>query len=249
MPAGSTSLHTGTLDDLRGVRVVVLAMDPADGGPPADALTSTMERLDEIASDAVVLVAGDPVDAATCIVSRATERPAERVFGLGTCGETLELRRCISDHYEVAEESVYAYVIGHHGGKAVPVWSSVMIGSHPIVRGRVAGRRFNRKAMWSAFDRGCDRAGGPVNDKKCRDVFERTVSLCVGAVLHDQRRVLPVTAPVDGPFDVRGVCLSLPTIIGREGVHGRILPDLTDDEIEAFRDAANAVQWTEEIRV
>jgi L-lactate dehydrogenase len=223
--------------------MVVLAMDSAgDGTPPADALVSIMERLDEIASDAVVLVAGDPVDASTCIVSRATERPADRVFGLGTCGETLELRRCISEHYEVAEESVYAYVIGHHGDKAVPVWSSVMIGGHPIVRGRVAGRRFNRTAMWSAFDRGCDRAGGSVDDQKCRDVFERTVSLCVGAVLHDQRRVLPVTAPVDGPFDVRGVCLSLPTIIGRKGVHGRILPHLSDDEIEAFRDAAHIVQ-------
>ncbi|PEN15134.1 hypothetical protein CRI94_02275 [Longibacter salinarum] len=242
-PVGASSLHSGIVEDLSDARVVVIAMEPVeDPSQEIESLRELVAKLDNVAPDAVIIVAGKPVDESTCAIIQATERPRERVFGIGTCMETMELRRRVSKHYEVDESSVYAMVIGHHGGAAVPVWSHVLIGAHPIVRGHVVGKPFDRKAMWDAFDRGCDRAAHPVDDKRTRRGFEQCVADCVRSVVRDERRVLPVSARVDGPFDVRGVCLALPTIVGRNGCHGRVLPDLAPDEVEAFRAAAATVR-------
>jgi L-lactate dehydrogenase len=241
-PVGATSLHVGGVDDLARVRLVVLALedgdDPADD---ADAITQTMHQLDRVAPNAVVLVVGESSNCGTCYALRATTRPGHKVFGLGTCEETVELRRRVSEHHDVSTESVYALVIGHHGDAAVPVWSQVLIGGHPIVRGRVNGCSFDREAMWGAFHKTCDRATAPIDTERRRAVLGRCIGDCVQAVLLDRRAVMPVAARVDGPFGVRGVCLALPTIIGKRGVEGRILPELSPDEEDAFRRAAQAV--------
>jgi len=239
-PVGASSLRAGTMEELSGVRVVVMAMEPLDDFTDTLARIASVTRtLDDVAPEAVIIVAGEPIDEGTCAVIRATSRDASRVFGLGTCAETRELRCRVSDHYDVDPSAVYALVIGHHGGGAVPVWSHVLIGAHPIIRGQVAGKSFDREAMWDAFTRGCERAAKPVGDCSERNTFEQCLSECVRSVVRDERRVLPVSARVDGPFDVRDVCLALPTIIGRDGCHGRVLPDLADDEIRAFQNAAS----------
>jgi len=199
-----------------------------------------MQDLDRVAPDAVIIVACDAAGCATERVLRASTRLTTRIFGLGTCEETADLRQRVSSHYGVSDASVYALVVGGRGEAAVPVWSHVLIGGHPIIRGRVNGRTFDREAMWDAFYRSCDRATAPIADVRKRDTFERCVEDCVRAVLDDSRAVLPVSTLVDGPFDVRKACLALPCIIGKDGIHGRVLPDLSPDEEEAFRHAANA---------
>lgn len=241
-PAGVTSLHVGDMDGLAPARLVVLALeDGEDSDAYANAVTQTMHELDRVAPDAVVVVVGESSNCGTCHALRATSRPEHKVFGLGTCEETAELRRRVSEHYQVSTDSVYALVIGHHGDAAVPIWSQVLIGGHPIIRGRVSGRSFDRDAMWGAFRKTCDRATAPIHTERRRAVFGRCIGDCVQAVLLDRRAVMPVAARVDGPFGVRGVCLALPTIIGKRGVEGRILPELSPNEEDDFRRAAAAI--------
>ena len=242
MPAGTTSLRVGEMKDLEAARVIVLALEDSSGPAAyAEDILQTMQELDHHAPDAVVVVVGESSNYGTCHALRATTRPDHKLFGLGTCEETDELRRRVSDHYDVSPDSVYALVIGHHEEAAVPVWSQALIGGHPIIRGTVNGRSFDRDAMWGAFQKTCDHATASMHNERRRAVFGRCIGDCVQAVLQDRRAVMPVAARVDGPFGVRGVCLALPTIIGTRGIEGRVLPELSDDEEDAFRKAAIAV--------
>lgn len=250
-PAGATSLRVGEMKEVDAARVIVLALEDGDGPAAyAEAILQTMQDLDHHAPDAVVVVVGESSNCGTCHALRATTRPDHKVFGLGTCEETHELRRRVSEHYDVSPDSVYALVIGHHDEAAVPVWSQVLIGAHPIIRGKVNGRSFDRDAMWGAFRKTCDRATAPMHNERRRAVFGQCIGDCVQAVLQDRRTVMPLAARVDGPFGVRGVCLALPTIIGKHGIEGRILPELSDNEEDAFRKAAVAVgQRTVEVEM
>lgn len=238
-PTGATSLHAGEIENLSGTQAVVLALEESEGAP-AVSIERIMKELDRVAPDAVVIVACEATGCATARVLGASARSDTRIFGLGTCEETADLRRRVSSHYDVSDASVYALVVGGRGKAAVPVWSHVLIGGHPIIRGQVNGRTFDREAMWDAFYRSCDHATAPIEDGRKRDTFERCVGDCVRAVLEDTRAVLPVSTLVDGPFDVRKACLALPCIIGKDGIHGRVLPDLSPDEEDAFRQSANA---------
>jgi L-lactate dehydrogenase len=87
----------------------------------------------QAAPDAILLIATNPVDVMTFAAQRISGLPPERVIGSGTILDTARLRSLLGDHLGIAPTSVHAYVLGEHGDSEVPVWSSAMAGSVPIV--------------------------------------------------------------------------------------------------------------------
>ena len=241
-PYGQTSLRVGSWVDLENTAAIVIALD-TEGNPAerASLLRQVVRSLDSEAPDAVLIVATEPVDVLTTVAARASSRPVERVFGTGTCAESLEVQERIARHYGVSQASVYATVVGHHGGGAVPLWNRVLIGGHQIVRGTVLGKCFDRESMWDAFERGCASASEASGDSDTR-TYETCLLQCLRAVMDDERDVLPVSTLMTGEFGLRDVALALPCVVGAKGVHGRILPDFSTEEEDAFRNAAQQVE-------
>ncbi|OHB73688.1 MAG: hypothetical protein A2V70_07865 [Planctomycetes bacterium RBG_13_63_9] len=62
------------------------------------------------------------------------------------------------------------------------------------------------------------------------------------SILRDENSVLTVSTRIDGEYGIRGVCLSLPTVLGRGGVDRLICPDLRDAEQAALRSSAEAIK-------
>lgn len=241
-PYGQTCLRVGSWVDLEQAKAIVIALDDdIELGERVSLLRQVVHALDNEAPEAVLIVATEPVDVLTTVAARTSNRPTERVFGTGTCAESLEVQERIARHYGVSKASVYAMVVGHHGGAAVPLWNRVLIGGHQIVRGSVLGKSFDRESMWTAFERGCASAEKTSGDCEAR-TFETCLLQCLQAVTDDERRVLPVSTLMTGEFGLRDVALALPCVVGARGVHGNILPDLSQTEEEAFRNAAKEVE-------
>jgi L-lactate dehydrogenase len=240
-PYGQTSLRVGSWVDLENTAAIVIALDrEGTSAERASLLRQVVRSLDSEAPDAVLIVATEPVDVLTTIAARTSRRPPERVFGTGTCAESVEVQRRIANHYDVSQASVYAMVVGHHGGAAVPLWNRVLIGGHQIIRGTVLGKSFDRESMWDAFERGCASASEVSGDSEAR-TFETCLVRCLQAVTADQRDVLPVSTLLTGEIGLRDVALALPCVVGSGGVRGRIMPDFSNEEETAFRKAADEV--------
>ncbi len=206
---------------------------------------------------AVLLVASNPVDVMTHLASAYATRagvPSAKVLGSGTTLDTARFRSLLGRRLGVDAQHVHAYVLGEHGDSEVFNWSQVSVGGMPL----------------SAFPlpEGCDKLGererAGIEDQvrgAANRIIEGKKATYYGigsalariaeTILYDQRYILTVCAPVSpGPCgrseagleELEGVTLSLPRLVGGQGVLQTMEPSLDAAEREALRAGARILR-------
>jgi L-lactate dehydrogenase len=197
----------------------------------------------EIAPAAVVLVVTNPVDVATFVAQEVSGAPRERVFGSGTVLDTSRLRHLLAQRLGVAVPSVHATVVGEHGDSEIVLWSSASIGGVPL-RGVVgpAGASFGpaeRAAMLAEV------RGAAYQIIEGKGATSLAIGLATARILEsvvtDERAVLPVSVRTS-VAEVGDVCLSLPSIVGRDGVVATLDTPMSDEEQAGIRASAAAIR-------
>lgn len=200
-------------------------------------------QLDEHAPEAILVIATNPVDVLTYLSQEMSTRPSERIIGTGTLLDTARFRALLGQHYGVDPRSVHAYILGEHGDTEVPIWSNATIGGQHIQGRTVLGREWNPDTMQSLFEQARDAAYEIIDRKGYTDsAIGVVIARIVRAVIEDQKNVLPVSVRPQGAYGIRDVCLSTPCVVGNEGVEKHVVPDLSEDEGEALRASAEALQ-------
>ena len=183
-------------------------------------------RIAAAAPDAILLVVTDPPDALADVARRLA--PRSRVLGTGTFLDTLRFRFHLGSRLHVDPRAVEAHVIGEHGTSQVFVWSGARVGGTPIVPSLV------KAPEAQAFREQVEKEVRYANI----DIIEGTgasqlgigvaVARIVEMILRDERAVIPI-----GSYQERfGVTLSLPSVVGRNGVES-VMPLALDHEEEA----------------
>jgi len=194
-----------------------------------------------LSREAIVLVVSNPVDILTYLAADRLPLPASQVLGLGTQLDTIRFRSLIAQQLDVAPTQVTALVLGEHGDSMVPIWSSAAIGGLPLEKfpgfsPRVAEEVFQRTRT----------AGAEVIKRKTGAGF--AVGIAIRDVIHaialDQRRLLPVSTVQEGCYDIREVALSVPTVVGRQGVLARHEIELWPKEVQLLRKSALVLRQT-----
>jgi L-lactate dehydrogenase len=232
-----------------------LSAHPVVGRAVHSGLPGLIRDLDAAVPEGVLVMVTEPVDLLTMRVQDLSRRASARVLGTGTLPNSLHVQQLLGRYYRVDPRSVYVHVLGAHVLAEVPLWSQALVGGHPIVRGKVLGRTFDAEemgAMVAASQVHVYRAmqgredsfaaaecrgevGGPVH------AVVRAVADIVESILYDQRRVLTVSMRLTGTLGLSGMCLSLPGVVGADGLDGHILPHLADPEEQALREAGDLV--------
>jgi L-lactate dehydrogenase len=209
-----------------------------------------MPDLVAVAPDAVFIMVTNPVDIVTYAALRASGLPRRQVFGSGTVLDSSRLRYLLSRHTGVAVQNIHAYIAGEHGDSEIPLWSSASIGSVPLTSwpgvvgpdGEATGRltvedreRIEREVVTSAYR---IIAGKGATNYAVGLAGSRIIE----AVLGDEGRVLPVSSLLEGCFGIEDVCLSVPSVVGREGVRTRLEVHLSDEELAGLRRSAEALK-------
>lgn len=201
-----------------------------------------LARLGEVtlSEDAILLVVANPVDVLTRIALDAGW-PPERAIGTGTLLDTVRFRSLLARRLACDPRAVEAWILGEHGDSMVPVWSRCSIGGNPL-------------ASYPGFDEGVGReifqavrtAGADMIRLKSGAGY--AIGLCVREVVEaigaDARRPLPLSTLQRGACGIEGICLSLPTVIGRQGVCAVLEPDLAPEELDALRASAAVLRET-----
>lgn len=245
---GNISVRAGGYPDLSNAQVVVIAAGASQrpGETRIDLLNRNVAVLREItaqldrhAPDAVIIAASNPVDIISYTIQALSNRPSRRIIGTGTMLDTARFRSLLGGHYGVDPRSVHAYIIGEHGDTEVPVWSGALIGSLPILDNTVLGRAFDAGAMSRLFERVRDAAYDIIDRKGyTSSAIGIVIAKLVEAVIDDQKRVFTVSSRLDGEYGQSDVCLSLPCVVGLDGVEARILPRLDKTETQALEASA-----------
>lgn len=204
----------------------------------AGANTRLMEELlpplAEASPDAKILMLSNPVDVLTWHAIRITGFEPRRVIGTGTIIDSARFREAVAEQVGIHPADIRAYALGEHGDSQFLAFSRASAGGEPLED------RPDRRDMFAASVR----AGIDVfRLKGCTEFAIATAAACViDSILADTRHTMPLSTLIEGYQGVRGVCLSVPVVVGAQGVERWMEPLLTTDEADAFRASAAVIR-------
>ena len=209
-------------------------------------LEQLMPPLLERAPDAVYVLVTNPCDVLTVAAQRISGLTAERVFSSGTVLDTSRLRWLLAPRAGVSVSSVHASMVGEHGDTEFPLWSGATIGPVPIRDWTAGGERIFTPEYLSATAQDVVQAAYKVIAGKGATNYAIGLSgaRIVEALLRGDNAVLPVSTVLSGQYGISGVALSLPSVVGRGGVHRVLETPMNDGELAALRHSADTLGAT-----
>ena len=191
--------------------------------------------------DALVFVVSNPVDILTQLAAAKLGLPWSQVLGLGTMLDTARFRSLIAQELKLAPTQVKAVILGEHGDSMFPVWSSATYAGLPLTKVAGCTPTFQSQIFERTKGSGAEvirRKGG------AGWAVGLTIAEVVHAIAHDKRQVLPVSTVQQGAYGLRGVAISVPTVVGRAGALAHVEVELWPKEHQALQASARALQDT-----
>lgn len=203
-------------------------------------------RLAELAPEAVVIVATEPVDPITREFVRASGFPRERVLGVGGCLDATRLRYAVARELGVSLEDVSAMVIGRHSAAMLALPRYCSVAGVPLPQ-LLPPRRIEALVAETAG------AGDLIVQMAQRSSAFYAPSAAVADIVNsvhmDLRRVLCVSLVLKGEYGLSGVALSLPAVVGRGGVRRVLTPRLSGEELDSLKRSAAELVSLAEVRL
>lgn len=250
----TTSITYGGFECCEGAEVVVVTLGVAQrpgetrlelARRNVDIFREVIPEVADYAPDSVLLIVSNPVDVLTYLSIGISGFPSGRVIGSGTVLDTARLRFEMRGT-EVDFRDINAYVLGEHGDSEIMPLSITSIGGLMLKSGLAEYFESDEDYEETVDDVKTKVRNAAYEIINCKGSTHYAIGVCVAriveAILLDQRSVLTVSSLLEGEFGIRDVCLSLPCIVGRQGVIDRISPSLNDEEIAELRASAEKLR-------
>ena len=200
-----------------------------------------------VAPNALYVIVSNPVDIMTYVFTKISGLPENQIIGSGTVLDTARLRYDLSNHFGIAQKNIHAYVFGEHGDTSFVPWSCADISGCSlsdfedlmIKKGVVTERVDPEKTLQYVR-----KSGGEIIAKKGATFYavSASVNKICNSLVAAYDSVSTVSSMMHGEYGIEDVCLSTMTIIGPEGVKGKVPAKLTYDEISKLQASANALK-------
>jgi malate dehydrogenase len=212
-------------------------------------MTSVAEGLKKHAPNAVVIVLSNPLDAMVTLCQRITGFPPNRVMGMAGVLDSARFASFIAWELGVSVRDINAMVLGGHGDAMVPIVRFANVNGIPameLLERKYGGDKAKAKKIMGAMVERTQNAGGEVVELlKNGSAFNSPASSAVSmveAVLHDQKRLLPACALLNGEFGVTGYYVGVPCILGAGGIEKVVEFELTPEEQAMFEHSVEEVK-------
>ena len=241
-------IGTNSYDNTVGSDIVVVT-----AGKPRSPGMSRMDLLEdnakivggvarEIASsspDAVVIVVSNPLDEMTALFQQVSGFPHERVLGQAGMLDTARFQDKVATALGISPLEVDAITLGSHGDTMVPVPSQVTVSGKPLTE--VMDSDVIERLVEATRNGGAEIVA-LLKTGSAYYAPSSAAARMVRAVAHDEGVVLPVCSWVTGQYGIADVYLGVPARLGRGGVTEIVELDLTEQELSALHEAAEAVR-------
>ena len=197
------------------------------------------EEVRKSSPNAILIVVSNPLDVMCYVAKEVTGFPRQRVLGMAGVLDTARYRAFLAEALDVSVRDIQAMVLGGHGDTMVPLISYTAVSGIPITQ------LIDRKALDSIVDRTRNGGAEIVKFLKTGSAYYAPSSGAVQmaeAIVHNQRRILPCAAWLEGEYGMSGLFLGVPCKLGRNGLEKVIEVELTADERAALAKSADAVR-------
>jgi len=197
------------------------------------------EKVVAASPDAVIIVVSNPLDEMTALASLASGLPKSRVMGQAGMLDTARFSTFVAEELSVPVGSVMTLTLGSHGDTMVPVPSACTVDGKPLAELLPADKI---EELVTRTRNGGAEVVALLKTGSAYYAPSAAAARMARAVKEDSGAVLPVCAWVDGEYGVSGVYLGVEAEIGAGGVKRIVERDLTDRELAALKEAADAVR-------
>ncbi len=249
------SIKAGAYEDCADASMIVITAGAkqSPGQSRADLIRKNAKivrtictQIAQVPSEAVVVMVTNPVDTLTQIALECLDWPRRRVIGSGTVLDSARFKFMLSRHCGIDARNVHAYIIGEHGDSEVAAWSLSHIAGVSIEEYCRICQVCDYKQHHKHIAEQVRDSAYHIIDYKGSTFYGIGLSLVriSGAILRDENSVLTVSTLLQGEYGIHDICLSVPCIVGENGVVRIIDAQLAPEEQEALRRSAEVIAKT-----
>ena len=246
-------VYAGNYDDVRDAGIVIVTAG-ANQKPDETRLDLVHKNvgifksiIPEIASrdfKGILLIVANPVDILTAVAQKLSGLPENRVIGSGTVLDTGRLKTRLSDHLGVDSRSIHAFIVGEHGDSEIAAFSSANVSGIPLndfceMRGHYSHDESEKNIAEEVKN-----AAYEIIQRKRATYFgvAMAVKRICECIVRDEKSILPVSTMMNGEQGIDGVVLSMPCIVGSDGIEKQVPIKLDEDELKRLRESAEMLK-------
>lgn len=248
------NIYAGTYDDIVDCAMIIITAG-ANQKPDETRLDlidknvrifkSIIPEISKRNCEGILLIVSNPVDVLTYVAYKLSGFPANRVIGSGTVLDTARLKYLLGRHLSVDSRSVHAVIIGEHGDSELAVWSGANISGVPLndfceLRGHYQHEESMKRIYEDVRDSAYE-----IIEKKGATYYgiAMAVSRIASSIIRNEHSIMPVSALLEGQYDgLEGLCLSVPSIVGKNGLEKVLDIQLNANEHQALHDSATQLK-------
>jgi L-lactate dehydrogenase len=192
----------------------------------------------------VLLIATNPVDLMTFAALKISGFAPNKVIGSGTILDTARLRYLLGERFKIDPRNVHAYILGEHGDSELAAWSLASVAGTKLKDYcELNGKRCDEQYLQGVFEE-VKNSAYKIIELKGRTYYAIGLGLTriVESIVRNENAILTVSSLLDDYYGVSGICLSVPSIVNRNGIREVLKLPLAEDEIEAFQKSATALK-------
>lgn len=249
---GHVDIYAGTYDDIVDAAIVIITAG-ANQKPDETRLDLVHKNvgifksiIPEIANrnyQGIVLVVSNPVDILTYVTCKLSNMPEDRVIGSGTVLDTARLKYKLGEHLDVDSKSVHAFIIGEHGDSEIAAWSSANVSGVPLNDFCELRGHFQHEESMERIAEEVKNCAYEIIAKKRATYYGIAMSVrrICEAIVRNERSILPISRMIHGEYGIEGIVLSMPAVLGEEGVQTRVSIALNEDEQKKLKQSADTL--------
>lgn len=247
--AGQMKIYAGDYDDIVDAAVIIVTAGAAQkpGETRLDLVNKNVNIFKSIIPEiakrnykGILLIVANPVDILTYTAVKLSGLPENRVIGSGTVLDTARLKYALGEHLEVDSRSVHSFIIGEHGDSEIVAWSSTNVSGIPVNDFCELRGHFNHEEAMHRIADDVKNSAYDIIEKKGATYYGIAMSVkrICECIMRDEKSILPISSMMHGEYGISDICLSMPTVVGREGVETRVPIQLNKQEESALSASA-----------
>ena len=246
-------IYAGDYDDIKGASIVIISAgaNQKTGETRLDLVKKNISIFKSIIPEikkrnynGILLIVANPVDILTTVAVKLSGFDEKKVLGSGTVLDTARLKYELGKHLDVDSRSVHAFIIGEHGDSEIPAWSSANVSGIPLHKFCEMRGHFNHEEATEKIANDVKNSAYEIIEKKHATYYGIAMSVkrICEAIVRDEKSILPVSSMMHGQYGIEGISLSMPAIVGVNGVENHVPIQLNDEEIKKLQQSAKMLK-------
>ena len=210
-------------------------------------LKSITPEIVKAAPNALYIIVSNPVDIMTYVFTKISGLPENQIIGSGTILDTARLRCGLSEHFKVAQKNIHAYVFGEHGDTSFIPWAGAYISGVGVDEYYELAKNLGKEV--DVLDKDemltyVQKSGGKVIANKGATFYAVSAAVCklCGILLASSDSIATVSSMMHGEYGIEDVCVSTLTLVGPNGIQGKVPMRMNKEEVAKLQASANALK-------